>query len=57
MEQSAVKDVDKFADAMVPDGEVNGLGGIGNVRIHEIELAIYVFIMDDVTASLKNLEI
>ena len=40
MEQAAIKDVNKLVDAVIPDGEVNDLGGLGNVGIHQIELAI-----------------
>ena len=40
MEQSAIKDVDKLVDAMIPDGEVNDLGGLGNVVINQVEFAV-----------------
>ena len=40
MEQTAIKDVNKLVDAMIPNGEVNDLGGLGNVGINQIELAV-----------------
>jgi hypothetical protein len=40
MEQFVVKDVDQLIDTMVPNREINQHGGIGNVRIDEVELAV-----------------
>jgi hypothetical protein len=40
MEQSAIKNVDKLVDAMIPDGEVNDLGGLGNAGINQVEFAV-----------------
>ena len=40
MEQAAVNDVGQLVDTMVINREVSQLGGLGNVRINEIELAV-----------------
>ena len=40
MEQAAVKVVNQFIDTMVPNREGNQLGGLGNVRIDEVDLAV-----------------
>ena len=40
MEQAAVKDIHKLINTMVANWEFNQLGGLGNVRIDEVELAV-----------------
>ena len=40
MEQAAVKEIDYLIDAMVSNRKFNQLGGLGNVRVDEVELAV-----------------
>ena len=40
MEQAAARDVDQFIDTIVPNREINQLGGLCGVRIDKAELTV-----------------